>query len=257
MPNYCTQCGAKLNDSDRFCPSCGAEIPDREASVPEADSGRKESPEPITDPGPNPKKPGENVVLCPDGKYRWMSEVHLLKDWSFFFLVWRIFFFIVSGIFVFMMILDLFEDGFSEGLWSTFKIYLYFLIGMTALVFIGYFIYAAVMGFRYCVVFEMNDKGVLHKQMPKQAKRAEIISMLTLLAGLASRSISTAAVGLNSARSESYTEFSRVRKLKSSRTTGKIRLKEGLSSNEVYVSKEDFAFVLDYISARCVNRKAD
>ena len=259
MPYFCTRCGAKLSDTDRFCPACGARaerpepVPD---PVPDTESSAGSEPKvPLKETGEPPKTPGENVILCADGRYRWVYELHLLKDWSIFFLVWRIFFFILSGIFVFMMLISLIQDGFGDSIWSSFKFYLYFLIGMTVLVFISYFIYAAVMGFKYCVVFEMDDKGILHKQMPKQAKRTEILAGLTVLAGLASRNITTVGVGMSAARTEMYTEFDKVRKIKVLSRKSRIKLREVLSTNEVYTAKEDFPFVKEYIESRCVNRK--
>ena len=259
MPFFCTRCGAKLKDTDRFCPSCGARV-DRPEPVPDPvpDAGTPSGDEPkvpLKDAGTPPQTPGENVILCADGKYRWVYELHLLKDWSVFFLVWRIFFFILAGIFTLMMIISLIEDGFGDSIWSSFKFFLYFVLGMTALVLISYFIYAAVMGFKYCVVFEMDDRGILHKQMPKQAKRAEILSALTVLAGLASRNVTTVGVGMSTARTEMYTEFDKVRKMRVISRRSRIKLREVFSTNEVYIAKEDFAFVKEYIETRCVNRK--
>ncbi|MBQ9472148.1 MAG: hypothetical protein IJU73_03275, partial [Ruminococcus sp.] len=120
-------------------------------------------------------------------------------------------------------------------------------IGMTVLCALGYLLYAAIMGGKYIVMFEMDDKGVNHKQLPKQAKKAEWISLLTVLAGLASRNPTTVGVGLISARSEMYTRFGNVRKIKAYPNRDLIKLNERLMHNQVYAAKEDFEFVYGYI----------
>lgn len=194
------------------------------------------------------KRISENIFLCEDGKYRWIYEMSLFKNPTVIILVWKIFFFILLGIFAFIMLMDVFS-GYMNGerFLETLKILGYFIIGMTVLCALGYLLYAAIMGGKYIVMFEMDDKGVNHKQLPKQAKKAEWISLLTVLAGLASRNPTTVGVGLISARSEMYTRFANVRKIKAYPNRDLIKLNERLMHNQVYAAKEDFEFVYGYI----------
>lgn len=194
------------------------------------------------------KRISENIFLCEDGKYRWIYEMSLFKNPTVIILVWKIFFFILLGIFAFIMLMDVFS-GYMNGkrFLETLKILGYFIIGVTVLCALGYLLYAAIMGGKYIVMFEMDDKGVNHKQLPKQAKKAEWISLLTVLAGLASRNPTTVGVGLISARSEMYTRFANVRKIKAYPNRDLIKLNERLMHNQVYAAKEDFEFVYGYI----------
>ena len=51
------------------------------------------------------------------------------------------------------------------------------LLGMTALVGVSYLIYAAVMGWRYVVEFEMDDRGLVHRQVASQARKARKLGL--------------------------------------------------------------------------------
>ena len=80
------------------------------------------------------KRISENIFLCEDGKYRWIYEMSLFKNPTVIILVWKIFFFILLGIFAFVMLMDVFS-GYMNGerFLETLKILGYFIIGMTVL----------------------------------------------------------------------------------------------------------------------------
>lgn len=277
---FCPNCGHQLSDTAKFCPECGCAVsvqPDHapedtglDAVVPsDPDASLADAPE--TAPVEKPKrkrKPAakkmmqqgsrvsENIYLCEDGKYRWIYEMSLFKNPTIIVLVWKIFFFILLGIFAFTMLMDVFGgDMNGERFLETLKILAYFIIGMTVLCALGYLLYAAIMGGKYIVMFEMDEEGVNHKQMPKQAKKAEIISLLTALAGIASRNTTTVGIGLTSARTEMYTRFSNVRKVKAYPSRDLIKINERLMHNQVYAEKEDFEFVYSYISDHVAMKK--
>ncbi len=194
-----------------------------------------------------------HITRGADGKYRWRYDVNLLTNLTFFFLVWKIFFFILLGISLIGIIADAVQwpASFFDGLPATLRFWGYFVLGMTALVAVGYLVYAAIMGGKYCVLFEMDENGVNHKQLPKQARKAEKIAGLTVLAGLAAGKPTVAGVGLNAARTEMYSDFSKVRRIKAYPRRRLIKVNGLLNRNQVYAEKEDFDFVLDYIRSHC------
>jgi len=223
---YCPKCGKPLNGA-AFCTECGAT-----AEQPLRD-GEKVTP---------------NITLGDDGKYRWIYEMSLLKNPTIFLLVWKIFFFIFIGIFAVVMLIDLCSGNMDTGrLLDSLKMIGYSLLGMTALVAIGVLIYSAKMGGKYIVMFEMDEEGINHKQVPTQAKKARSIGRFTAAAGAAKGSLSATAVGINAQNTEMYTEFARVRKVKSYPGRNLIKVNERLNHNQVYAADEDFAFVENFI----------
>ena len=256
MARYCTECGAQLPAGSAFCPRCGAQIPPASPQAPC---------HPFVQPPAQPRAQqtpiqgapiSPNLFLCPDGKFRWVYEMSLLKNPTIFLLVWKIFFCIFVGIFTVVTIadsgrVDFWWDGFLNNL----KIFGYILLGMTGVSLLGYLLYAAMMGGKYCVIFEMDENGVNHKQLPKQAKKAAVLASLTALAGAASGRISVVGAGIAAARTEMYTEFRVVRKVKALPRRHVIKISSGIEHNQVYAAQEDFAFVRDYILSHCPNLK--
>lgn len=261
---FCSNCGKTISDTAKFCDACGAPNEYRTAPAPDAHaqqnasvkdnkSGHSAGAQRIL---PEGKWISPNIALCSDGKYRWVYEVSLFKNPSIFLLIWKIFFFIVLGIFAFMLIIDVVNgDLDGERALDTLKFFGIFLGGMTALVGISYLIYAAVMGGKYVVIFEMDDEGVNHKQLPKQAKKAEAIGLLAAFMGAATHSPSTALAGLGATRTEMYTQFSIVRKVKAYPRRGLIKVNGLIEHNQVYAAPEDFDFVLGFIRTHVPERK--
>lgn len=238
---FCKNCGAQIDGNEKFCRACGAKN----------DSATREKPadKKMINEG---ARVTENIYLCGDGKYRWVYEMPILKNPTIFILVWKIFFFILLGIFAVTLIFDAFEGNLDgEQFLNTLKFMGIFLAGMTVLVALGVLIYAAIMGGKYVVMFEMDDDGINHKQLPKQVKKAEMIGFITALAGLATGNITTVGVGLtSSARSEMYSEFERVRSVKAYPRRHLIKVNERFGKNQVYAESADYDFVLNYIRKR-------
>lgn len=231
---FCRSCGTPIAEGEKFCRACGAPIAESAAPT-------------YT----------ERVSRDADGTYRWVHSVSLFKNPTFFRLIWKIFFFIILGIFAFIIIIDAVEwDGFSsERTLESLKFMGYILAGMTALVGISYLIYAAIMGGKYTVEFEMNEKGILHRQISSQAKKARRIGQASAVIGAAAGNLSTVGVGLNAQRTEMYSEFSKVRKVKACPRRDLIMVNNLFNHNQIYTAKEDFEFVKDYIISHCENLK--
>lgn len=235
---FCQKCGHKNADNASFCSACGEQLT---VYVTEANTGFDLS--------------QGTVDLCPDGKYRWRYEMSLFKNPTYFWLVWKIFFFIILGIFAMAMIFDTIDWGIEHAA-GNLPFLLYLLIGMTVLTVIGYLIYAAIMDGKYIVDFEMDENGINHVQAPMQAKKAKAIGAATMAAGFAAGRMTTVGVGLNAQRTEMYSDFSRVKKIKAYPKRNTIKVNETLNHNQVYASDRDFEFVKNFIIAHCPNLKS-
>lgn len=200
----------------------------------------------------------EHVRLYPDGKYRWVYEVNMLTNYSILFDVWKVLG-ISMGILVLLFVVIAVFDGDWDvdmliGMAST--------LGVVALVMlvlglIGYFVYAAISGWKYAVLFIMDEKEVVHQQMPNTVKKGQLIGALTILAGFASGRPGAVGTGvLAQSRLSMTSTLAHVERLISCRKMNLIKVNERFEKNRVYVNTEDFDFVYDFLLTHCTHLKS-
>ena len=259
---YCFKCGKELPDEAVFCSVCGARQP--ENTIPAAAPAAAPAPVPETPVDPVPYEPrkqtvtgtdgsdpfvSKNVLLCNDGKYRWVYELGLFKDMWVFWTILKIFGGVILGGMVIFLIIEVFGDHNYMDVLKMGGIMGGIFLGLSIL---GYLVYAAMMGGKYCVVFTMDEEGIVHEQQAKQAKKASIVGDLLVLAGAATGNLTTVGIGLTSGnRNAMYTAFKGTKKLTGIRRKNTIVLREGLSNNRVWCEAEDYEFVWNYILPRC------
>lgn len=184
-----------------------------------------------------------------EGKYVWVYEMKLFTNYVVFFTLLKIFAYITLGLWVFSALLDIGLVGsYLDNFWNTTKLMLLIFAIFTGLTIIGYVIYGIIMGGKYCVYFEMDDEGVLHRQLEKQVEKAQAIGALTFLTGAVAGNVGAMGTGILAAsKSESYSEFSKVKKVKSLKFFKTIKVDGLLNHNQVYVPLEDYDAVLEFI----------
>ena len=198
----------------------------------------------------------KNISMCPDGKYRWVYELDMYKSSAIIKELWRVL--LITGAIVLIILfgINIMDGDFMETL--------QFVAQAAAILFgiflvisiVGYLVFAYIIGGKYCVVFEMDEGGINHKQHQKHVKKAQLIGALTALAGAGTGNLGTAGTGvLAAARTTLYTGFDDVKEVEILPKEHLIRLNETLSRNQVYAADEDFAFVANYIKARCRNAR--
>lgn len=199
----------------------------------------------------------ENVYLCPDGKYRWIYEFPMLKNPVILFTVFRVLGMSAAIIAIFAFLVDIIEDGsitladpddMMIGFWV--------ILVLIGVVILSYIILAAMYGWKYMVLFEMDEEKVVHIQMPSQFRKIEALGWLTAMAGIASGRVGTVGTGILAAsRNTSTSDFVNVRKVIGSRWMRVIKVNKLLDHNQVYVDPADYDFVYNFIAQRCVNAK--
>ncbi len=196
------------------------------------------------------------VRLCDDGKYRWVYEMNMLTNPTIFLTVFKVFFYIIlAGWLIFGTFLYLIHGDF-EGFLDMSKGMLVALAIMAGLTLLGVLFLAALYGGKYVVMFEMDEQEIKHIQLPRQVKKAQAISLITTLVGLAAKKPTTAGAGLLAAgKTSSTSEYVHVRRVVARRNLHLIKVNQLLNKNQIYVPDEDFDFVYEFIKSRCIHAK--
>lgn len=193
----------------------------------------------------------ENIKKCDDGTYRWIYEFNMLKNPVIFLTVLKIFLLVLVGMWVVFGAFRIGRLGFAGAFIEEAKALLLPAAILFGLSVAGYIILGCIYGWKYCVLFEMNEEGVRHIQMEKQYKKAQALGWLTAMAGAAAGKPGAVGTGLLSAtKNEQVTEFGKVKRMRALKAFHTIKLDSPMNHNQIYASPEDYGFVLDFISAR-------
>ena len=199
----------------------------------------------------------ENIKKCDDGTYRWAYEFNMLKNPISLLTVLKIFLLVLVGIWIIFGLFRIGDDGFAGAFVAQTKELLIPAAILFGLSIVGYIILACIYGWKYCVLFEMNETGIRHIQMEKQYKKAQALGWLTAMAGVAAGKPGVMGTGLLAAtKNEQATEFSKVKRLRTFRAFHTIKLDSPLNHNQIYAEPEDYDFVLNYISKRIPKNKS-
>lgn len=226
---FCRNCGAEIPVNAGSCAGCGAPA--------EAGSSAESRPSP-------------HVVRSEDGTLRWVYEYSLWKNPVILFTVWKVLL-LSGGIMALFMFFISLGEGFAEAARISLTVFAITAGALTGLLVIAYPFYALINGGKYCVLFEMDEKGVRHIQLGKQYKKAAVIGILTAMLGAASGNMTAAGAGLlGASKSMQTTTFAKVRLVSVKENRRVIYLNEPFGLNQVYAEPEDFGFVRDYILGR-------
>lgn len=260
---FCENCGIQLKDGAKFCPNCGTpcSVPPVAQQQPAqqpyqaAQQPIQAAQQPVQPAAQAPQNNLTNEVkLYPDGKYRWTYEVQLWKNASIFLDLVKVMGIIMVGIWLFVTAIipllngDFDGDDFLEGS----KVFLWIILGMAALCGLGYALFAAINGGSYAVLFIMDENTVVHRQMPRHMKRAQVIAALAILMD----PMASGPAVLAASQSDFRSYFKKVRQVIPDRKHNRIKVNEVVTHNRIYVEDpNDYEFVLNYIKEHCPNAK--
>ena len=196
----------------------------------------------------------DKVTLCLDGKYRWVYEMSLIRNATIPLLMLKVLLITIVLIEIILLVVAIAAgEDIAEFFVSSLMIIGIALLVLIPMGILGYLIYSWHMGWYYCVVFEMDENGVLHAQQENQVKKAGLLSDIAILAGLAAGNPTTVGSALLAKTNNSmYTDFGDVIRLRAVKERNVIYI----NNNQVYVRDEDFDFVFDYIKKRCPKVKS-
>ena len=196
----------------------------------------------------------KNIKLCNDGKYRWVYELDMYKNSAIFKECYRVFFIICGIVTVLAFFMNL-GSGFGEAITGALTIGAIVTAIFMVLGLIAYLILSFMYNGKYCVLFELDAKGLMHAQQEKHVKKAQLVGAVTVLAGAARGNVGTIGTGILATRTKMYSDFTAVKVIEVVPKHNLIRLNAALDRNQVYAEKEDRAFVLQYIALQCPQAK--
>ena len=111
-------------------------------------------------------------------------------------------------------------------------------------------------GWKYIVLFEMDEETVSHIPTSKEFEKAQALSWLTMAAGLLAKNRGAFSAGMLSAmKGPSTSEFKNVEFVRVNRRQNTIHVDQLLDKNQVYAENADFDFVEKFIKDRCIKAK--
>ena len=195
----------------------------------------------------------KNISIDENGKYVWEYEVDLYQNKVIFDLIMKI----LTGIFAFIVIvmtaLIIMDGSFDwEGMWFFLKIAIPIFLFVYVLGFLSYRYYAYSLGGVYHMRFEMDEEGINHIPMQREREYSRKVGIFSMLVGLFTRNVGQVGSGFYVATLENvYSRYDRVTSVKADRKHDLINVNYVTLNNQVYVGKEDYDFVFDYIASRC------
>jgi len=197
------------------------------------------------------------VTLYPDGKYRWVYEVPMLKNPSILMDVYKVLGISFGIVWLFNMLIISCEDGLSlSSLWDFTSVFLILMAVFVVIGYVAYVIVAWVYGWKYVVLFTLNEKEVVHQQMPRQVKKAQVLGALTaMVGGLAGKPGIVGTGLLTASKSSSTSKLADVAHLIPNRRRNLIKVNQLFNRNRIYVPDEDFDFVYDFLCQHCPKAK--
>jgi hypothetical protein len=180
-------------------------------------------------------------------------EVKMLTNPTILFDVYKVLGISFGVVWLFMLLINGCEGNLTLG--SIWEFSYGFLVLMAVFVVIGivaYFIVAWVYDWKYVVLYTLNEKEVIHQQMPRQAKKAQVLGALTaMVGGLAGKSGVVGAGLLTASKTSSISKLADVAHLIPNRRRNLIKVNQLFNRNRIYVPDEDFDFVYDFLRKHC------
>jgi len=185
-------------------------------------------------------------VLCSDGKYRWVFDIPMLTNLDILFEVYRVLTISIGIVWLFVVLLVGCDNGkILSAFWGVTWVFLLILLGLFVLGYVAYFLTAWYYGWKYSVLFTMDEHEVIHQQLPSTKDKARAIGELVAVSGRPGLGI------MVTSRTSMVTSFDSVRRLIPCRRRNLIKVNERFSRNRVYVPDEDFDFVYQFLYQHC------
>ncbi len=185
-----------------------------------------------------------------DGKYTWTYDMDMKHNRSVLNLVLKIVTGILAFIFLFLGFLSL-RDGDMETFLEMGGVVALCSVVIIAICYLAYWWTTKKFGGVYSWCYEMDEEGIRYWQPEEQAAIAKDIARTSAAIGAMTGNVGLAAAGTANAISDENTvKFSGVTIMTTNEKEDLISLHAIVMHHMIYVNKEDYEFVRNYISER-------
>lgn len=195
----------------------------------------------------------ENIKMNNEGKYTWEYEMDFSKNKSLLSLIMKIMTFIFLFIIVAMAIIMGVNGNFDmDGFLYFLKIAVPIFLFVYLVAYLAFYFYVKSLGGSYHARFEMNEEGVTHIPMEKEKEYNQKIGKASFFVGMLTGNAGTAGAGAYLANIEDiHSDFSKVKTIKTDREHDIIHVNYLTLNNQIYVDKDNYDFVFNYIKDHC------
>ncbi|MBQ9157979.1 MAG: hypothetical protein IJ136_01415 [Erysipelotrichaceae bacterium] len=194
----------------------------------------------------------DRVTRQEDGVYRWLYELDMKKNLILLKTVIKIVGFCLCIPLLLLTYLSLRTHGSLSSLLSDLTPVL-ICIPVIALITLGSYMYVSRMyGGKYCVIYELDEKGISFTQIEEQFEKQQVIARAAAFTGALTGNIGLVGSALyNMYNNTAYSDFEKVYSVKSYKDKEVIKVNSPFLFNQIYVKKEDFDFVDSFIREHC------
>ena len=198
----------------------------------------------------------DRVKKCDDGKYRWIYELSLSRNPSVFYTLCKVVIISYFAPLLVLMVVSAREGSMIDTLKWIAPIYL--LCGLVLAIVVGltyYFIYRYYNG-SFTFLYEMDEESITLNRYGDDVDKTKLIGQISALTGVLTGSAGLAGSGSYVAASNSArSNFRSVYSIKPYPERDLIKVNSPFLFNEIYVNKQDYDFVLEYIRSHVEQAK--
>lgn len=189
---------------------------------------------------------GRCIVSDKEGVLHWFYETDWKKNATSYITFWRTFV-LLALIPAAIMVLELFvREGAHAAGKELLRLYAIFFCIITVLVLLFYIAKLIIGGTGSIIVYDMNQNGITGRKLPKGFTADNAREYIKAASGVKGKE------GLSFSKSNANANFLSVYNLVANKKKNTIKLVTAdLSHNIIYVGKDDFDFVLEYILKYC------
>ena len=188
------------------------------------------------------------VTKGDDGKYRWIYVLDLKNNPSVLYTVLKVVGISLVAPLLILMIIFASEGNLSSAMKELLPIYLIVGLVVAIISFISYYFVSKYYGGKMTFLYEMDEEGVTLNRSEEDSEKTKNIGTAAFLTGLATKNAGLMGSGAYNANyTSAHSKFSKVLSVKAVPERDLIKVHSPFLFNEVYVGKDDYDFVLEYI----------